>query len=92
MVLIVKNPENEFSSASKISVERVLSIQKIFFKSMQIFEEMCAVSESALINRIRSNSRARGLEGISCVSLNATGDSLGHPSFESVFNQCFIKR
>lgn len=52
---------------------------------------MYAISDSAFINRIRSNSRAKGLKGISYVSLNDTGDSLGHPSFESVLNQCFIK-
>lgn len=69
----------------------MLSIQKVFLKSVQIFEYMYAISDSALINRIRSNSRARGLEGISHVSLNDTGDSLGHPSFESVLNKCFMK-
>lgn len=52
---------------------------------------MEAISDRALINRFRSNSRARGLEGISHVSLNDTGDSLGHPSFESALNQYFIK-
>lgn len=41
---------------------------------------MYAISNGALTNRIRSNSKARGLGGI-YVSLNDTCDSLGHPSF-----------
>lgn len=52
---------------------------------------MYEISNGTLLNRIRSNSRARGLEGISNISLNDTGDSLGHPSFESVLSQSFIK-